>query len=100
MKEPNNKLASSHALCMCNEGFFFFFDLVKMLGLVVLFYNQKKKISLFFILRIYFLDNVLVGVRVVFLPNCLLVLSLHKHRGVRAFLNQKNEYSKQEKPLK
>ena len=35
----------------------------------------------------YFLGNVLVGVRVVFLPNCPLVLSQHKHRGVGVFLN-------------
>ena len=30
-----------------------------------------------------------MGVRVVFLPECPLVLSLLKHRGVWAFLNQK-----------
>ena len=30
----------------------------------------------------YFLGNVLVGVRVAFLPECPLVLSLLKHRGV------------------
>ena len=29
-----------------------------------------------------FLSNVLVGVRVVYLPDCLLILSLLKHRGV------------------
>ena len=34
----------------------------------------------------YFLGNVL-GVRVVFLPECPLVLSLLKHRGVGTFLN-------------
>ena len=33
----------------------------------------------------YFLGNVLVGVKVVFLPDCLLVLSLLKHRDVGAF---------------
>ena len=33
----------------------------------------------------YFLGNILVEVKVVFLPNCLLVLSLHKHRGIGAF---------------
>ena len=38
----------------------------------------------------YFLGNVLVRVRVVFLPNCFLILSLHKHRSVEAFLNKKN----------
>ena len=35
----------------------------------------------------YFLGNVFVGVRVVFLPNCPLILSLLKHKGVGAFLN-------------
>ena len=45
-----------------------------------------------------FLGQVLVGV--VFLLDYSLVLSLFKHRGVRAFLNQKNEESKQEKLLK
>ena len=50
--------------------------------------------------RPYFLGNVLVEVRIVFLPNYLLVLSLHKYRGVGAFLNRKNKDSKQEKPLK
>ena len=39
-------------------------------------------------------------VRVVFLPNCPLVLFLLKYKGVGAFLNKKNEESKQEKPLK
>ena len=33
----------------------------------------------------YFLGNVLVGVRVVFLPDCFLVLSLLKYRDVGAF---------------
>ena len=47
----------------------------------------------------YFLGNVLVGVRVVFLPSCPVVLSLLKYRGIRAFLNKKNEEPKQEKPL-
>ena len=45
-----------------------------------------------------FLGQVLVGV--VFLLDYSLVLSLFKHRGVRVFLNQKNEESKQEKLLK
>ena len=49
---------------------------------------------------LYYLGNVLVGVRVVFLPNCLLVLSLLKHRSVGTFFNQKNEDHKQGKPLK
>ena len=35
----------------------------------------------------YFLDNVLVGVRIAFLPDCPLILSLLKHKGVGAFLN-------------
>ena len=37
----------------------------------------------------YFICNVLMGVRIVFLPDCPLVLSLHKYRNVGAFLNQK-----------
>ena len=45
-----------------------------------------------------FLGQVLVGV--VFLLDYSLVLSLFKHRGVRVFLNQKNEESKQKKLLK
>ena len=48
----------------------------------------------------YFLGNVLVGVRVVFLLDCPLVLFLLKYKSVGAFLNKKNEESKQEKPLK
>ena len=48
----------------------------------------------------YFLGNVLVGVRVVFLPDYPLVLFLLKYKGVWAFLNKKNEESKQGKPLK
>ena len=48
----------------------------------------------------YFLGNVLVGVRIVFLPDCPLILFLLKHRGVGVFLNQKNKESKQGKPLK
>ena len=47
----------------------------------------------------YFLGNVLVGVRVVFLSDCHLVLSLFKHRGVEA-LKKEEEDLKQEKPLK
>ena len=35
----------------------------------------------------YFLGNILVGVRIVFLPDCPLVLSLLKYKGVGAFLN-------------
>ena len=47
-----------------------------------------------------FLGNVLVGVRVVFLPDYPLVLFLLKYKGVGALLNKKNEESKQGKPLK
>ena len=36
-----------------------------------------------------FVGNILVGFRVVFLPDCSLILSLLKYRGVRAFLNPK-----------
>ena len=39
----------------------------------------------------YFLGNILVRVRVVYLPHCPLALSLLKDRGVEAFFNQKNE---------
>ena len=46
------------------------------------------------------LGNVLVGIRIVFLPDYSLILSLLKYRGVRVFLKKKNEKSKQEKPLK
>ena len=35
----------------------------------------------------YFLGNILVGVRVVFLSNCPLILSLLKHKGIGVFLN-------------
>ena len=48
----------------------------------------------------YFLDNVLVEVKVVFLPDCLLVLSLLKYRDVCAFLNQKNKDPNQGNPLR
>ena len=39
----------------------------------------------------YFLGNVLVRVRVIFLLDCSLVLSLLKHMGIGAFLNKKYE---------
>ena len=39
----------------------------------------------------YFLGNVSLKVRVVFLLNCHLVLSLLKHRGVEAFFNPKKK---------
>ena len=53
----------------------------------------------------YLLGNALVGVKVIFLPDCPLVLFLLKYKGVGAFLNKKkiwtkNEESKQGKPLK
>ena len=48
----------------------------------------------------YFLGNVLVRIRVTFLPDCPLVLFLLKYKGIEAFLNQKNEEFKQGKPLK
>ena len=38
-----------------------------------------------------FLSNVLAEVRVVFLPDCPLVLSLLKHMGVETFLNKKKK---------
>ena len=49
--------------------------------------------------RSYFLGNVLVRVRVEFLPNCLLVLSLLKHRNVKVFLNQKMKNPNKRSPL-
>ena len=45
------------------------------------------------------LGNVLVGIRVVFLPDCPLILSLLKYRGVRAFLNQKMRNPNRRNPL-
>ena len=47
----------------------------------------------------YFLSNVLVGVRAVFLLDYPLVLSLLKYRSVGAFLNPKNKDPKQVSPL-
>ena len=47
----------------------------------------------------YFLGNVLVGVKVVFLPDCPLVLSLLKHKGVGAFFNKKMRIPNRENPL-
>ena len=48
----------------------------------------------------YFLGNVLVGVRVVFLSDCHLVLSVLKHKDVDAFLKKKkNEDPKQGETL-
>ena len=81
--------------------------------LQILFYsNKKKKVFLFYIYNFYFenliykwikafwklteewpyfLGNVLVRVKVVFLPDFPLILSLLKHRGVETFFNKKNE---------
>ena len=39
--------------------------------------------------QFYFLGNILVRVRVAFLPDYPLVFSQFKHRGVGAFLNKK-----------
>ena len=38
-----------------------------------------------------FLGNVLIGVIVVYLPDCLLFLSLLKYRGVGTFFKNKNK---------
>ena len=59
----------------------------------------------FFFEKLNYLDNILVGVKVVFLPDYLLVLSLLKHMGISAFFNlkkkkNKKEDLKQEKPFK
>ena len=47
----------------------------------------------------YFVDNVLVQVRHVFLPDYPLILSLLKPRGVGVFWNQKNPVQIEETPL-
>ena len=46
----------------------------------------------------YFISNILVGVRVVFLSNYHFVLSLFKHKGVGAFLGKKKRGSQTGKP--
>ena len=46
----------------------------------------------------YFLGSILVGVRVVFLPDCSLVLSLFKHMDVGIFLNKKWGVQTEEAP--
>ena len=46
----------------------------------------------------YFLGNILVGVRVVFLPDCSLVLSLFKHMDAGIFLNKKWGVQTEEAP--
>ena len=40
-----------------------------------------------------------MGVKVIFLPNCPLILSLLKYRDVRIFLNKKMRNSNREKSL-
>ena len=45
------------------------------------------------------LGNVLMGVRITFLPNCPLILSLLKHKDVWAFLNKKMRSPNRENPL-
>ena len=40
-----------------------------------------------------------MGIRVVFLPNCPLILSLHKHKGVGIFLKKKMRFSNRKSPL-
>ena len=47
----------------------------------------------------YFLGNVLVKVRVVFLPDCPLILSLLKHRDVGAFRTMKIRNPNRGSPL-
>ena len=47
----------------------------------------------------YFLGNVLMGVRVVFLLDCPLILSLLKYRGIRIFLNIKMRNPNKKNPL-
>ena len=42
----------------------------------------------------YFLDNVLMRAKIIFLPNCFLALSLLKHRSVRHF-EPKNKWGSQ-----
>ena len=46
----------------------------------------------------YFLGNILVGVRVVFLPDCSLILSLFKHMDIGIFLNKKWGVQTEEAP--
>ena len=44
-------------------------------------------------MALYF-GNVLVGVRVIFLPDCPLILSLLKHRSIEAFKKKKRILNK------
>ena len=45
-------------------------------------------------LKLYFLGNILVELKFVFLPNYFLILSLFKHRNVWAFLKKKIQIKK------
>ena len=47
----------------------------------IYFVTKKKKVLCFYFIYKIFLGNVLIGVRVVFLPNCHLILFLLKHRS-------------------
>ena len=47
----------------------------------------------------YFLGNVLVRIRVAFLSDCPLVLSLLKYKGIGAFLNKKMRNLNKRAPL-
>ena len=70
-------------LCVCNDAFFlqkkkcFYFE-----NLIYKWINQYENLKWEWS---YFLDNVLVKVRVVFLSDCPLIFSLLKHRDVGAF---------------
>ena len=77
--------------CVLIFYMFFFFFWESNLYVDKLFWKLRGKWS-------NFVGNVLVGFRVIFLPDCSLILSLLKHRGVWVFLNQKNEDPKQKKP--
>ena len=47
----------------------------------------------------YFLGNVLVRVRVAFLSDCTLVLSILKYKGIGSFLNKKMRNINKRAPL-
>ena len=92
---------------MCNETFYFYF----FYSVIIVFLSKDDKVIIFILLYIYiyfyfenltaewpyFLGNILVWVRVVFLPDCRLVFSLLKHRGVGVFLNQKKKKEKKKR---
>ena len=78
-------LTEEKALC-----FFFFFNLI------------DKRIKQFLKSTgewFYFLGNVLVEVKVIFLLDCPLVLPLFKYRSVRLFLNKKLRNPNRGSPL-